>query len=43
MGQGRVGHVDLMRKAPNIPIDKAAEAITKKGGSLHADGEEGFR
>jgi trehalose utilization protein len=28
---------------PNVPIDKAAERIVKKGESLHAPGEEGFR
>jgi len=29
--------------APNVPVDQAPEKIVKKGGSLHADGEEGFR
>ncbi len=29
--------------APNIPIEKAPERIVKKGGSLHAAGEEGFK
>ncbi|MEM6822314.1 MAG: ThuA domain-containing protein [Verrucomicrobiota bacterium] len=28
---------------PNIPIDQAAEKIEKKGGSLHKEGEAGFR
>ena len=31
-----------VRKAPNVPVDKAPEKIVKRGGSLHADGEEGF-
>ena len=28
---------------PNVPIEKAAEKIVAKGGSLHAPGEAGFR
>ncbi|WP_269540249.1 ThuA domain-containing protein [Cerasicoccus fimbriatus] len=30
-------------KAPNVPVDQAREKITAKGGSLHAEGEAGFR
>ena len=29
--------------APNIPIEKAAEKIYRKGASLHEDGEAGFK
>lgn len=29
--------------APNVPVEKALEPITARGGSLHAAGEEGFR
>lgn len=29
--------------APNVPVDQAREKIVKKGGSLHSDGEAGFR
>ncbi len=29
--------------APNVPVEKARETITVKGGRLHADGEEGFK
>ncbi|MBC8130736.1 MAG: ThuA domain-containing protein [Rhizobiaceae bacterium] len=29
--------------APNVPVDQAPEKIEKRGGSLHAAGEEGFR
>ncbi|MBZ9601735.1 ThuA domain-containing protein [Phyllobacterium chamaecytisi] len=30
-------------QAPNVPIEKALEPITARGGSLHESGEEGFR
>jgi trehalose utilization protein len=30
-------------QAPNVPVDKAPEKIEKRGGSLHAAGEAGFR
>lgn len=30
-------------EAPNIPVERAPEKITAKGGKLHADGEEGFK
>ena len=29
--------------APNIPIEQAPEPLTKKGGSIHAPGEEGLK
>jgi trehalose utilization protein len=29
--------------APNVPIDKAPEPLTQKGGSLHKPGEEGYK
>ncbi|MBA3326102.1 MAG: ThuA domain-containing protein, partial [Rhodobacteraceae bacterium] len=29
--------------APNVPVDRAPEPLTPKGGSLHAEGEEGYR
>ena len=29
--------------APNIPVEKAPEKITVKGGKLHAEGEQGFK
>ncbi|MGH6861124.1 MAG: ThuA domain-containing protein, partial [Phyllobacterium sp.] len=29
--------------APNVPVEKALEPITARGGSLHEAGEEGFR
>ncbi|MCH6255089.1 ThuA domain-containing protein [Puniceicoccaceae bacterium K14] len=29
--------------APNIPIEKAPEKIVKRGGSLHQEGEDGFK
>ena len=29
--------------APNVPVEKAPEPITARGGSVHAAGEEGFR
>jgi trehalose utilization protein len=29
--------------APNVPVEKAPEKIEKRGGSLHAKGEAGFR
>ncbi|MBK1879127.1 ThuA domain-containing protein [Pelagicoccus mobilis] len=29
--------------APNVPVEKAPETIELKGGSVHADGEAGFR
>ncbi|WP_309386487.1 ThuA domain-containing protein [Cerasicoccus frondis] len=29
--------------APNVPVDKAPEKITAKGGSLHEAGQEGFK
>lgn len=28
---------------PNVPIEKAAEPLTRQGGSLHAPGTEGFK
>ena len=30
-------------EAPNVPVDRAPEKITQKGGSLHQAGEEGYR
>ncbi len=30
-------------EAPNVPVDRAPEKITQKGGTLHKRGEEGFR
>ena len=30
-------------EAPNVPVDRAPEKITQKGGTLHKPGEEGFR
>lgn len=30
-------------EAPNIPVEKAPEPLTVKGGKLHAEGEAGFR
>lgn len=30
-------------KAPNVPIEKARERLTQKGGSLHRPGEQGYR
>lgn len=35
--------VNWIDSCPNIPIDKALEPISQKGGKLHAEGEEGFR
>jgi trehalose utilization protein len=29
--------------APNVPVERAPEPLTRKGGSLHAPGEEGYR
>ena len=30
-------------EAPNVPVDRAPEKITRKGPSLHKPGEEGYR
>ncbi len=35
--------VDWIDACPNIPIDKAPEPISQKGGKLHAAGEAGFK
>ena len=32
-----------LNTAPNVPVEKAIEPITARGGSLHEAGEEGFR
>jgi len=29
--------------APNVPVEKALEPIVQRGGSLHSEGEEGFK
>ncbi len=35
--------VTTIHDAPNVPVEKALEKITARGGSLHEAGEEGFR
>jgi trehalose utilization protein len=30
-------------EAPNVPVERAPEPLTAKGGSLHKPGEEGYR